>query len=189
MHGNNPDVPCNEESAFYPASPYAAAKVYAHNITRNYREAYGMFAVAGILYNHESERRGVEFVTRKITLGLSDILTGKSDCIELGNIHAARDWGHARDYVRAMYLMMTAPEPDDYVVATGEAHTVVEFLTEAFDYVGLDWRGHVAINTDLCRPSDPPLLLGDAAKAHQALGWKPEVGFSELVGLMVEADL
>lgn len=189
MFGMNPDVPTNEQSRFHPASPYAAAKVYAHNMVVNYRESYGVFAANGILFNHESERRGVEFVTRKITLGLADIVAGRADQIVLGNLDAERDWGHSRDYVRAMHMILQADDPSDYVIATGEAHSVREFLEVAFGLAGLDWRGYVSTDSRFYRPSDPPLLLGDASKAQHELGWKPEVGFEELVRLMVEADL
>jgi GDPmannose 4,6-dehydratase len=189
MFGMNPDVPCNEASAFYPGSPYAAAKVYAYNITKNYRESYGMHASNGILFNHESERRGVEFVTRKITQGVAAIVSGKVDYIKLGNLDAKRDWGHARDYVRAMWLMLQADRSDDFVVATGETHSVREFLELAFRHVGLDWKKYVRTDPQLMRPVDPPVLLGDAFWAETVLGWKPEVGFRDLVAMMVEHDL
>jgi GDPmannose 4,6-dehydratase len=189
MFGLNPDVPTNEESEFQPASPYACAKVYAYQMTALYRESYGMFAANGILFNHESPRRGVDFVTRKITRGLADIVRGRATTITLGNLEAERDWGHAKDYVRAMHLILQAGEPSDYVIATGETYSVREFLEAAFGHVGLDWRDHVVTDPALLRPLDPPVLLGDASKAHRELGWKPEVGFDDLVRLMVEADL
>jgi GDPmannose 4,6-dehydratase len=182
MFGMNPDVPTNERSEFRPASPYAAAKVYAYWMAVNYREAYGMFACNGILFNHESERRGETFVTRKIVRGIADILSGGTGLIHLGRLDTRRDWGHAADYVEAMWLMMQADEPDDFVIATGEAHSVEDFLQEAFEYVGLDWRDHV-------RPVDPPVLLGDASKARERLGWTPRVSFRELVRSMVDAEL
>ncbi len=189
MFGTNPDVPTNELSRFCPASPYAAAKVYAHHITSNYREAHNLFAVNGILFNHESPRRGVEFVTRKITLGVSDISAGRADRLVLGNLDASRDWGYAPDYVDAMHRMMTASYPQDYVVATGETHTVREFLDRAFDYVGLDWRKYVEVDPGLLRPTEVPLLLGDASRARSELGWEPSVTFDRLVEIMMASDL
>lgn len=189
MFGMNPDVPCNEDSVFYPASPYAAAKVYAHHITVNYRESYGMFAANGILFNHESERRGVEFVTRKISLGVAAIFYGKADKIVLGNLDASRDWGHARDYVEAMHLMLQADAPDDFVIATGRTYTVREFLTVAFGVIGRDWQEYVKYDPRFDRPVDPPVLLGDPSKARKVLDWEPKVGFDELVTRMVESDL
>ena len=189
MFGMNPDVPTNEESRFYPASPYAAAKVYAYHMTKMYREAYGMFACNGILFNHESERRGIEFVTRKITRGVADIVHGRADKLVLGSLDSKRDWGHARDYVRAMWLMMQADEPSDYVIATGETHSVREFLALAFSEVGLSWYTYVVSDPDCYRPLDPPVLLGDATKARTELGWGPGVSFPELVRLMVTADV
>lgn len=189
MFGMNPDVPTSETSAFAPASPYAVAKVYAHQMTVLYREAYGMWAATGIGFNHESERRGIEFVTRKITRGIGDIVAGRVDAIALGNLDAERDWSHARDVVGAMWLIMQADDPSDYVIASGETHSVREFLEVAFAHVGLDWVQHVTTDPRLYRPLDPPVLLGDASKAHRELGWKPEIGFDELVRLMVEADL
>ncbi len=188
MFGTNPDVPTNEQSRFEPASPYAAAKVYAHHITENYREAYDLFAVNGILFNHESERRGVEFVTRKITRGVADIVAGKASKITLGNLKAKRDWGYAPDYVVAMHLIMQADEPSTFVVATGETHSVEEFLERSFDLVGLDWRKYVDTDADLMRPTEVPLLLGDASKAKRVLGWEPTVRFDELVEIMIKSD-
>lgn len=189
MFGMNPSVPTSERDEFRPCSPYAAAKVYAHHMTANYRAAYGMFATNGVLFNHESERRGVDFVTRKITLGLADIVNDHATTLVLGNLDAKRDWGHARDYVRAMWMMLQAEEPGDYVIATGETHSVREFLAAAFDLAGYDWQGYVATDPRFLRPVDPPVLLGDATKARAELGWTPEVSFPELVRLMVESDL
>lgn len=189
MFGMCPKVPTVETDQFFPASPYAAAKVYAHHMTKLYRDGYGMFASNGILFNHESERRGVDFVTRKITLGLANIVHGRADSIVLGNLDAKRDWGHARDYVRAMHLILKADEPSDYVIATGETHSVREFLQAAFDVVGLDWHDYVKTDPRFYRPVDPPVLLGDASKARAMLGWEPDVSFPELVRLMVESDL
>jgi GDPmannose 4,6-dehydratase len=189
MFGANPDVPTSEESAFVPASPYAVAKVYAHQMTKLYRDAYGMFATNGILFNHESERRGHDFVTRKITRGLAGIVAGRSDTLTLGNIQAKRDWGHSRDFVRAMWLMLQQDIPGDYVIATGRTHSVVEFLDAAFGSVNLLWEDYVRTDRRFFRPVDPPVLLGDATKARRELGWEPEISFGELVRLMVDADL
>jgi GDPmannose 4,6-dehydratase len=189
MFGTNPDVPTSERSPFFPASPYAAAKVYGYWMAVNYREAYGLFCANGILFNHESERRGETFVTRKITRGLAQILAGEVDVIYLGRLDTQRDWGHAADYVEAMWLMMQADEPDDYVIATGEAHSVSDFLDEAFSYVGLDWEPHVRQDPRYFRPIDPPILVGDASKARDRLGWEPRVSFKELVRSMVDAEL
>ena len=189
MFGMNPDVPTNEEGAFVPGSPYAIAKVYAYHMTRNYREAYGMFTANGILFNHESERRGVGFVTQKIVTGLADVLAGRAEKIVLGNLDTKRDWGHARDYVRAMHAILQQDDPEDFVVATGHAYTVRDFLDRAFERVGLDWQRYVTTDPSLCRPLDPPILLGDASKARRVLGWEPEVGFDELVALMVDHAL
>jgi len=190
MLGLNPDIPCNEESTFMPASPYAAAKVYAYNVTKNYRESYSMHASNGILWNHESERRGVEFVTRKITLAVSAIKHGSTGHIKLGNLGAKRDWGYAPDFVEGMWLMLQQDEPDDYVLATGETHSVMEFLNLAFMHADLgEWQPHIDIDSSLFRPEDPPVLLGDASKALDKLGWKPQVYFDELVRRMVDYDL
>ena len=189
MYGTNPDVPTSETSTFHPASPYAVAKVYAYWMAVNYREAYGMFCVNGILFNHESERRGETFVTRKITRSLARILQGTAEAIYLGRLDSQRDWGHALDYVEAMWLMMQADEPEDFVIATGEAHSVADFLDEAFGYVGLDWHGYVREDPRYFRPVDPPILVGDASKAREKLGWKPKVTFGELVRSMVDAEL
>jgi GDPmannose 4,6-dehydratase len=189
MFGTNPDVPASELTPFHPASPYAAAKAYAYWMAVNYREAYGMYCANGILFNHESERRGETFVTRKITRSLAQIVAGRSDTIYLGRLDTQRDWGHAADYVEAMWLMLQADEAEDYVIATGEAHSVKDFLDEAFGYVGLDWEPHVRQDSRYFRPVDPPILVGDASKAREKLGWKPRVSFSELVRSMVDADL
>jgi len=189
MFGTNPDVPTSERSPFFPATPYAAAKVYGYWMAVNYREAYGLFCANGILFNHESERRGETFVTRKITRGLAQILAGEVDVIYLGRLDTQRDWGHAADYVEAMWLMMQADEADDYVIATGEAHSVSDFLDEAFSYVGLDWEPHIRQDPRYFRPIDPPILVGDASKARARLGWEPRVSFRELVRSMVDAEL
>lgn len=188
MFGMNPDVPTNERSLFVPGSPYAAAKVYAHHVAQNYREAYGMKISTGILFNHESPRRGVEFVTRKITKAVAAIVRGEQDEVALGSLIAKRDWGHAQDYVLAMYLMMKHT-PADYVIATGKAYSVAQFAKMAFDVVGLDWTKYVTHSPTMMRPTDPPLLLGDATKARTELKWKPSTSFEELVVEMVEADL
>jgi GDPmannose 4,6-dehydratase len=179
----------NELTPFYPRSPYAAAKAYAFYITRNYREAYGMFAVNGILFNHESPRRGETFVTRKITRAIGRMKCGLQDKLYLGNLDARRDWGFAGDFVEAMWLMLQAPNPDDYVIATGETHTVREFLTLAAKIAGLDLNGRVELDPRYLRPTEVDLLLGDATKARTALDWKPRVKFEQLVAMMVEADI
>jgi len=181
--------PQNEKTLFMPRSPYACAKVFSHYITINYREAYGLFACNGILFNHESERRGETFVTRKITRGASRIKLGLQDKLYLGNLDAQRDWGYAKDYIEAMWLIMQAEKPDDYVIATGETHSVKEFVEEAFNYLGLDWNEYVEIDPWYYRPSEVDLLLGDASKARKELGWEPKVGFKELVRLMIDHDL
>ena len=188
MFGKVEQVPQNENTRFHPRSSYGISKVCGFELTRNYREAYHMHATSGILFNHESPRRGYEFVTRKITAGLARILAGKADKLKLGNLDAERDWGHAREYVEAMWLMLQQPEPDDYVVATGEAHTVREFVELAFSYVGLDYRKYVVVDPDLYRPAEVNTLLGDPTKARTRLGWQHRVGFEELVRDMVEAD-
>ena len=181
--------PQSESTPFYPRSPYAASKVAAHWYTVNYREAYGLFAVNGILFNHESERRGETFVTRKITRALTRIKYGLQDKLFLGNLDSKRDWGYARDYVEAMWLMLQAAAPDDYVVATGEAHSVREFLDAAAEHCGLQWARYVEIDPRYFRPTEVDYLLGDSSKMRAALGWKPRVGFAELVRIMVEHDL
>jgi GDPmannose 4,6-dehydratase len=188
MYGKVAEVPQRETTPFYPRSPYGAAKVYGHWVTVNYRESYGIFACSGILFNHESPRRGGTFVTRKITRAVAHIKAGLQDQVYLGNLEAKRDWGYAKEYVEAMWLMLQQDEPDDYVIATGEAHSVQEFLEEAFSYVGLDWRNHVEIDPRYYRPAEVDLLVGDASKAKRKLGWEPKTKFKELVRLMVDAD-
>ncbi len=188
MFGTAPP-PQSETTPFHPRSPYAVAKVSAYWATVNYREAYGLFAVNGILFNHESPRRGETFVTRKITRALARIRAGLQDKVYLGNLEAKRDWGYAPDYAEAMWLMLQASEPDDYVVATGETHSVREFLEAAFGHAGLDWEEYVEIDPRYFRPSEVDVLLGDASKAREKLGWEPKVGFDELVRLMVDADM
>jgi GDPmannose 4,6-dehydratase len=188
MFGKVAEVPQTEETQFHPRSPYAVAKVYAYWITRNYREAYGMYAVNGILFNHESPRRGENFVTRKITLGIGAILRGEQEKLALGNLESKRDWGFARDYMDGAWQMLQQGEADDYVLATGETHSVQEFLEEAFGYVGLDWRQYVVTDPRFLRPAEVDLLIGDYSKAKQAFGWEPRVRFSELVRMMVDAD-
>lgn len=189
MFGKVQAIPQTEKTPFYPRSPYGVAKLYGHWITVNYRESYGMFACSGILFNHESPRRGLEFVTRKITNGVARIKLGLQDKLPLGNLEAKRDWGFAGDYVRAMWLMLQQNEPGDYVVASGEAHSVREFVEIAFDYVGLDWKKYVAIDPKFFRPAEVDFLLGDSTKARTNLGWQPEVTFDGLVRMMVDADL
>ncbi|HEX8243095.1 MAG TPA: GDP-mannose 4,6-dehydratase [Longimicrobium sp.] len=189
MFGKVQAVPQREDTPFYPRSPYGVAKVYGHWITVNYRESYGMYAVSGILFNHESPRRGLEFVTRKVTDGAARIRLGLQDRLSLGNLEAQRDWGFAGDYVRAMWLMMQQDEPRDYVISTGETHSVRELVEAAFGRVGLDWREHVVQDERFMRPAEVDLLVGDASLAREELGWEPEVGFRELVEMMVDADL
>src|SRR5438874_1392628 len=182
-------APQNEKTAFYPRSPYGAAKLYAHWMTVNFREAYSLFACNGILFNHESPRRGETFVTRKITRAVARIVAGEQRVLYLGNLDAKRDWGYAPDYVKAMWLMLQGSAAEDYVIATGETHTVREFCELAFGHVGLDWEQHVQIDPAYYRPTEVDLLLGDAGKARSGLGWAPTVTFPELVSLMVDADL
>ena len=189
MFGKVQTIPQNESTPFYPRSPYGCAKVYSHWLTVNYRESYGIFACSGILFNHESPRRGQTFVTRKITCGIAEILAKKIDKIYLGNLDAKRDWGFAGDYVEAMWLMLQQPEADDYVIATGETHSVREFLEEAFGIVDLDWRKYVEIDQKYFRPAEVELLIGDSSKAKKKLGWEPKVKFKDLVKMMVEADI
>ncbi len=189
MFGKVVEVPQRETTPFYPRSPYGAAKVYAHWITVNYRESYGLFACNGILFNHESPRRGETFVTRKITKAAARIKLGLQDKLYLGNLDAKRDWGFAGDYVEAMWLMLQQDQPEDYVIATGETHSIRELLDAAFDLVGMDWAQHVEIDPRYFRPAEVDLLIGDATKARTKLGWKPTVGFHDLVRMMVEADL
>ncbi len=211
------EVPQKETTPFYPRSPYGVAKVYGHYITVNYRESYGLFSCSGICFNHESPRRGLEFVTRKITYGLANVLAGKQKTIKLGNLNASRDWGYAKDYVEAMWLMLQQDKPDDYVIATGQTHTVREFVEKAFEVVGIKirWEGEnenskgiiekidknnvnknlkigdvvVEVDKNLYRPAEVDLLVGDATKAKNVLGWQPKTSFEELVKIMVEAEL
>jgi GDPmannose 4,6-dehydratase len=189
MYGRVVEVPQSEETPFYPRSPYGCAKVYAYWITKNYRESYGMFACNGILFNHESPRRGETFVTRKITRAVARIKAGLQQKLFLGNLDAKRDWGYAPEYVEAMWMMMQQPEPDDFVIATGETHTVREFVEEAFRLVGLDWQKFVEIDEQYFRPAEVDLLIGDPAKARKILGWEPKTRFTELVKIMVDADV
>jgi GDPmannose 4,6-dehydratase len=190
MFGKVVEVPQNERTPFYPRSPYGVAKVYGHWATVNYRESYGLHASSGILFNHESPRRGLEFVTRKVTNAVARIKAGLADHVALGNLDAQRDWGYAEDYVRAMWLMLQQDTPGDYVVATGETHSVREFCQVAFAHVGLDWERYVRAGDDrYMRPAEVDLLVGDPTKAHQVLGWKPEVSFEQLVTMMVDADI
>jgi GDPmannose 4,6-dehydratase len=189
MFGKVVEVPQRESTPFYPRSPYGVAKVYGHWITVNYRESYNIFACSGILFNHESPRRGLEFVTHKITHGAARIKLGLADELRLGNMEARRDWGYAGDYVRAMWQMLQQDAPDDYVVATGETHSVEEFVDEAFAYLGLDWRQYVVQDPRFYRPAEVDLLVGDPAKAGQKLGWEPAVDFRQLVRMMVDADM
>jgi GDPmannose 4,6-dehydratase len=179
----------NEQTRFWPRSPYGVAKVFGHHITVNYRESYGIFACSGILFNHESPRRGLEFVTRKVTRAAARIKLGLDQELRLGNLDARRDWGYARDYVRAMWLMLQQTEPDDYVIATGQSHTVRELVEVAFEYLGLDPAAHVRVDPALLRPADVAHLCGDAAKARARLGWQPTVNFAQLITMMVDADL
>ena len=188
MFGSAPG-PQNELTPFFPRSPYACAKVFAYHSTINYREAYGLFACNGILFNHESERRGETFVTRKITRAATRIKLGLQDRLYLGNLEAKRDWGYAKDYVEAMWLMMQAEHPGDFVIATGETHSVKEFVEETFGYLDLDWQAHVEIDPWYYRPTEVDYLQGDASKARKELGWEPKVGFKQLVKLMVDHDL
>jgi GDPmannose 4,6-dehydratase len=189
MFGKVVEVPQRESTPFYPRSPYGVAKVYGHWITVNYRESYGLHASSGILFNHESPRRGLEFVTRKISNTVAKIKLGQADELRLGNLDAKRDWGFAGDYVRAMWLMLCQDRPDDYVVSTGETHSVREFCEVAFGHVGLDWERHVVIDEAFYRPAEVDLLVGDATKAREVLGWSPEIGFQDLVMMMVDADM
>jgi GDPmannose 4,6-dehydratase len=189
MFGKVVEVPQRESTPFYPRSPYGVAKVYGHWITVNYRESYNIFGCSGILFNHESPRRGLEFVTHKITHGAARIKLGMADSLHLGNLEAQRDWGYAGDYVRAMWMMLQHDRPDDFVVATGETHSVQQFVEEAFGYLDLDWRDYVVQDPKFYRPAEVDLLVGDAGKAGRELGWEPTVDFRGLVRLMVDADL
>jgi len=188
LYGNVPP-PQNEDTPFNPNSPYSSAKLYAHWVTKSYRTGYNMFACTGILFNHESPLRGIEFITKKITDGVARIKMGYIDKIYLGNLEAKRDWGFAGDYVEAMWMMLQQKKSDDYVVATGESHSVREFCEEAFSYVGLDYKKYVEVDKKFFRPNDINCLLGDASKARKILGWKPKVGFKELVRMMIDFDL
>lgn len=188
MFGKVQEIPQKETTPFYPRSPYACAKLYSHWITVNYRESYNLHASSGILFNHESPRRGETFVTRKITKGLADILSGKTKELRLGNLDAKRDWGFAGDYVYGMWLMLQQEEPDDYVLATNETYSVKDFLEEAFSYKGLKWQDYVIIDEKYFRPAEVDLLIGDYSKAKKKLGWEPKVKFKELVKMMVDAD-
>jgi GDPmannose 4,6-dehydratase len=189
MFGKVHEVPQNESTIFHPRSPYGISKVAGFDLTRNYREAYNMFCVNGILFNHEGPRRGFEFVTRKISNTVARIKLGLANELRLGNLEARRDWGHAKDYVHAMYLMLQQPEPDDYVVATGEAHSVAEFCERAFAEVGLDYRKYVVVDERFQRPAEVDQLIGDSSKARKILGWAPKYSFAELVREMVQSDL
>jgi len=189
MFGDNPQVPQNENTHFMPASPYACAKVFGHNIVRNYRESYGMHLSSGILFNHESPRRGETFVTRKITMAAARIKLGLQSKLSLGNLDAKRDWGYAGDYVEAMWLMLQQTDPGDYVIATGETHTVREFLETVFSYAGLDVEKYVEIDPRLFRPHEVPVLLGDISKAKSILGWEPKIKFKQLAKIMYDEDL
>jgi len=189
MYGKVLEIPQRETTPFYPRSPYGCAKVFAFWITVNYRESYGLFACNGILFNHESPRRGETFVTRKITRAVAHIQAGLQDKLYLGNLDAQRDWGYAKEYVEAMWLMLQQEQPDDYVIATNETHRVREFLEGAFGHAGLDWRKHVEIDANYFRPAEVDLLIGDYSKAKQKLGWQPKTTFNELVKLMVDADI
>ncbi|RZQ60178.1 GDP-mannose 4,6-dehydratase [Amycolatopsis suaedae] len=189
MFGKVTETPQHETTIFHPRSPYGVAKTYGHHITRNYRESFGMYAVSGIMFNHESPRRGSEFVTRKITLAAANIKLGHQDKLHLGNLDAQRDWGYAGDYVKAMHLMLQQPTPTDYVIGTGTLHSVRETARIAFETVGLDWRDHVVVDPDLIRPAEVETLCANPAKAHAELGWKPSLTFEELIQTMAEADL
>ncbi len=189
MFGKVDETPQNEETPFHPRSPYGISKMAGFELTRNYREAYGLFALSGILFNHESPRRGAEFVTRKITSGAAKIKLGKEKEIRLGNLEAKRDWGHARDYVKGMWLMLQQDEPEDYVIATGESRSVLKFLEQTFNYLGLDYHDYLVMDEKLYRPSEVNILQGDASKARKNLGWSPAVSFEELVKEMVDSDL
>ena len=189
MFGKVREVPQTELTPFHPRSPYGVSKVFAHYITVNYRESYGLFAVSGMLFNHESPRRGIEFVTRKVTDGVARIKLGLGEALPIGNLDAQRDWGFAGDYVRAMWLMLQQDQPDDYVVATGVCHSVRELVEIAFARVGLDWQKYVKVDPALLRPAEVDHLLGDASKARKALGWSPQVDFRQLIEMMVDEDL
>ena len=188
MFGKVQEVPQTEATPFYPRSPYGVAKAYGHHITVNYRESYGLYLCSGILFNHESPRRGLEFVTRKISHGAAAIAAGRASEVRLGNLEAQRDWGYAKDYVEAMWLMLQPDEPRDYVIATGQTNTVQRCAEIAFDQAGLDWREHVVLDDAFKRPAEVDLLIGDSSKAERELGWKPQTTFEQLIRLMVDAD-
>jgi GDPmannose 4,6-dehydratase len=189
MFGKARQTPQTENTPFHPRSPYGISKVAGYYLTQNYREAYNIFACNGILFNHESPRRGFEFVTRKVSYGVAEIKLGLAKELRLGNLEAKRDWGFAGDYVRAMWLMLQQPRPDDYVIATGQTHSVREFVELAFDYAGLDWKKYVIIDKALFRPAEVHILKGDYSKARRILKWKPRVGFRELIQMMVDEDI
>ncbi len=189
MFGKVRETPQNEKTPFYPRSPYGVAKVYGHFITVNYRESYGLFACSGILFNHESQRRGLEFVTRKVSDGVARIKLGLAKELRMGNLDAKRDWGFAGDYVEAMWLMLQQPRADDFVIGTGESHSVRELCEAAFSHVGLDYKDYIKVDKAFFRPADVDLLVADASRARKALGWKPKVDFRQLVGMMVDYDL
>jgi len=189
MFGHAKEIPQNEDTPFHPRSPYGISKVAGFELTRNYREAYNLFAISGILFNHESPRRGFEFVSRKITNAVAEIKLGLSKELRIGNLQAKRDWGFAGDYIRAMWLMLRQDKPEDYVIATGQTHSVKEFLELAFSYAGLDWKKYTVVDKRLYRPAEVNLLIGDYSKARRRLGWKPAVKFSDLVKMMVDSDL
>jgi GDPmannose 4,6-dehydratase len=189
MYGRVREVPQTELTPFHPRSPYGVSKVFGHYITVNYRESYGIFAVSGILFNHESPRRGIEFVTRKVSDGVARIKLGLASHLGLGNLDAARDWGFAGDYVRAMWLMLQQEKADDYVIATGVSHSVRQLVECAFGYVGLDWKKYVRMDPAFLRPAEVDHLVGDASKARRVLGWTPQVNFEQLVAMMVDADI
>jgi GDPmannose 4,6-dehydratase len=189
MFGKVREVPQTEETPFHPRSPYGVAKVYGHWITVNYRESYDLFACSGILFNHESPRRGLEFVTRKVTHGAAQVKLGLADELRLGNLEARRDWGYAGDFVQAMWLMLQQDEPEDYVVGTGETHSVRELCQLAFGYLDLDWEKYVVVDPEFYRPAEVDLLVSDPTKAREELGWEPKVSFEELIEMMVEADM
>ncbi len=189
MFGKVREIPQNERTPFYPRSPYGVSKVFAHYITVNYRESYNLFAVSGMLFNHESPRRGLEFVTRKVAHGVARIKLGMADTLSIGNLDAHRDWGFAGDYVRAMWLMLQRDRPDDYVIATGVSHSVRDLVEIAFGHAGLDWQDHIRVDPALLRPAEVDHLLGDPGKARQELGWSPTVEFKQLIEMMVDADM
>lgn len=190
MFGRMVENPANENTPFYPRSPYGVSKLYGHWITKNYRESYDMFSCSGILFNHESERRGYQFVTRKITSGIAKILKGEQDCITLGNIKAKRDWGYAPDYVEAMWLMLQQEKPDDYVIATGTTYSVEDFIKIAFDYVGIkDWQSYININANFYRPAEVDVLRGDYSKAKKELNWYPKTSFVSMIHKMIDNDI